>query len=79
LWLAWDRREMLTGILSVKRKARDHVKDLVIDKKVTFQFILKETRLKAVNGFISLRIETVVELLLSTLMDFQVPWNLGRY
>jgi len=39
------------------------VKDLVIDEKVTFQCILKETRLKSVNGFISLKIEKVVDLL----------------
>jgi hypothetical protein len=70
---------MLTRILLVKRKERDHVKDLVIDEKVTFHFILKEPRLKTMNGFISLRIETVVELLLSTLTDLQVLWNLGKY
>jgi hypothetical protein len=34
--------------------------------------------LKLVNGFISLKIEKVVELLLSMLTDFQVPWNFER-
>ena len=70
---------MLPGILLVKRKARDHVKNLITDETVTFRYILKETRLKTVNGFISLRIEKVVELLLSTLTDLQIPWNLERY
>jgi len=79
LCLARDRREMLPGILLVKRKARDHVKNLITDETVTFRYILKETRLKTVNGFISLRIEKVVELLLSTLTDLQIPWNLERY
>lgn len=70
---------MLTGILLIKRKERDQVKDLDIDEKVAFQCILKETRMKTANLFISLRIAKVVELLLSMLTDLQVPWNLERY
>lgn len=40
---------------------------------------LKRNKTETVNGFISLRIETVVELLLSALTDLQIPWNLRRY
>jgi len=42
MWQAWGRWETHTQILEGKMKERDHLEDLVTDRRIILQWILKK-------------------------------------